>query len=127
MRNLKKSVSGLMAAAVIAVGVSAAGTPSSAEAATITLQSPNATWSFDVGPAHYKNERHWWKKHQQHHVLNKKQIKRKLRKWGFKNFKKVRRKGDVYVVRAHWQNAYKARLVVDAYNGRILKHKILWR
>ncbi|MES0871947.1 hypothetical protein [Pseudovibrio sp. SCP19] len=120
MNALKKKVTGLAAAAVVALGVSGAAAPASA-ATKFSFDGPNV--SVQVTQAHYKKHRHWG--HGQHHVLNKKQIKRRLRSWGYRNFKKVKRKGDVYIVKANWQGHYPARLVVDAYSGWILKYRYL--
>ncbi|KZK76551.1 hypothetical protein PsAD46_05310 [Pseudovibrio sp. Ad46] len=120
MNALKKKVTGLAAAAVVALGVSGAAVPANA-GAQFTYDGPNV--SVQVTQAHYKKNRHWG--HGQHHALNKKQVKRRLRAWGYRNFKKVKRKGDVYIVKASWQGQHRARLVVDAYSGWIIKYRYL--
>ncbi|SDR32111.1 hypothetical protein [Pseudovibrio sp. Tun.PSC04-5.I4] len=120
MNALKKKITGLIAAAVVATGVSTAAAPVSA-GSFFRIETPSIT--VEVAPVHYKKRRHW--QQQQQHVLNKKQIKRRLRSWGYRNFKKVKRKGNVYIVKASWQGNQRARLVVDAYSGWILKYRVL--
>ncbi len=118
MNGLKKKITGLAAAAVVALGVSGAAAPAQAGSISFEISSSG----IQVAPVHYK-ERHWG--HGHHRALTKKQIKRRLRNWGYRNFKKVKRKGDVYIVKAKWQGQYKTRLVVDAYSGWILKYRYL--
>ncbi len=120
MNILKKKVTGLAVAAVVVLGVSGAAAPANAGAKFI-YDGPNL--SVQVTQVHSKKNDHWGKG--QHRALNKKQVKRRLRAWGYRNFKKVRRKGDVYIVKASWQGQNRARLVVDAYSGRIIKHSYL--
>lgn len=120
MNGLTKKVSGLVAAVVVAMGISTAAAPVSA-GSFFKFETPSIT--VEVAPVHYKKRHHW--QQQQQHVLNKKQIKRRLRSWGYRNFKRVKRKGDVYIVKASWQGNHRARLVVDAYSARILKYRVL--
>ncbi len=118
MNTLKKKVAGLAVAAVVALGVS--GTVAPANAGTkFTVELPTA--SVQLVQAHGKNVQHWKKEKRQ--ALNKKQIKRKLRAWGYRDFDKIERKGDRYIVKASWRGMRKSRLVLDAYSGRILKKR----
>ncbi len=84
-----------------------------------TVDLPTA--SVQLVQAHGKNVQHWKKEKRQ--ALNKKQIKRKLRAWGYRDFDKIERKGDRYIVKASWRGMRKSRLVLDAYSGRILKKR----
>ncbi len=65
-------------------------------------------------------------KRKRHYRLNPHQIKRKLRRHGFRNFKSVRRRGDVFVVRAH-DRRRPVRIVASAYTGEILRVKPIRR
>lgn len=118
MNALKKKITSLAVAAAVAVGVSGAVAPANA-GTTLLVDFPNA--SVQLVQDHGKKAKHWKKEKRQ--ALNKKQIKRKLRAWGYRDFQKVERKGDRYIVRASWRGLRKSRLVIDAYNGRILKRR----
>ncbi|MEP3276055.1 MAG: hypothetical protein ABJN26_26565 [Stappiaceae bacterium] len=74
-----------------------------------------------------------YKRHRKRHYrLNPHQIKRKLRRHGFHRFNSIRRRGDVFVVRAH-ERRRPVKIVASAYTGEILrvrpirrKHRQQW-
>lgn len=66
------------------------------------------------------------RKRRGHYRLNPHQIKRKLRRHGFHHFKSIRRRGDVFVVRAH-DRRRPVKIVASAYTGEILRVKPIRR
>ncbi|WP_068086989.1 hypothetical protein [Polycladidibacter stylochi] len=68
-------------------------------------------------PAYYVGNR-WFKKNFR---LNKRQLKQHLRSMGFHSIRRVRSRGDVYVVRAKWRRYGPVKLVIDAYSGLVLQ------
>ncbi|KZL20762.1 hypothetical protein PsAD2_01250 [Pseudovibrio axinellae] len=119
MNALKKNISKLAAAAVVA-GVCAVAAPANA-ASALSVNASNL--STHVVQVHSKKMVRWG--HGHHRAISKKRLKNRLRAWGFKSFKKVERRGDVYIVKASRRGQQRARLVVDAYSGQILKYRYL--
>ncbi|WP_068313325.1 hypothetical protein [Polycladidibacter hongkongensis] len=100
--------------------------PSAQAAERFTMQfhfGNGPTWSWHGGPVYpHAQQGHWYAKK---YRLNKRQIRRYLRSMGYRNIKKIRPRGDVYVVKAKWRGRKKVRLVMDAYSGWILKARYI--
>lgn len=126
MSILKFLVSAPLAGAFLITAVSLGGAASAQAAGaqfkapeTITIQKAGFRGGHDGG-RHWHGERkgHWGR-------LGPHQIRRSLKHRGFHRVRIVDAHGPVYVVKARGWRGAPVRLVVDAFNGRILRKHVI--
>ena len=93
-----------------------------AQASGFTAQFGNGNFTITLSDG--KPYKHI-KRNKRHDKLTPRQVVRKLKKRGFYDFRKVRDKGSVYVVKAHGRRGNLVRVVVHARSGEILERRVL--
>ncbi len=114
-------------AAAIVLGGFTAGTGANAAGAHIKHNGPSQ--EMQVQAHHKKAPRHGrgWHGNRPGHWgrLGPRQIRRSLRYRGFHKIRIIDARGPVYVVKARGWYGQKFRLVVDAFNGRIIRQRAM--
>ena len=77
---------------------------------------------YSSGPGYYYAPR-YRAPHRAERPLTRHQIRRQLRQRGFRDFRRIDRRGSYYVVVAEARRGQLVRLRVNAYNGRIERRR----
>jgi len=125
MSILKSLVSAPLAGAILITAVSLGGAaPAQAAGNQFKAPGPVAVQEADFRGGRHGG-RHWHGKRPGHWGrLGPHQIRRSLKQRGFHRVRIVDARGPVYVVKARGWRGAPVRLVVDAFNGRILRRHV---
>lgn len=123
MRNLFVApLAGALLITAFATGGSAVAAPSSSQTASAQV-------ILVGGGHHHGGYGHGWNNHRPGRWgrLGPRQIRKSLRYQGYRHIRIMKHRGPVYVVKANGWRGARFRLVVDAFNGRILRQKPVGR
>jgi hypothetical protein len=128
MSLLNTTVTAPLAAAILLVSVAAGGSANAA-AGAIHVKNPTPDIEQRVGHRHGRHHGGRWdgRGPGRWGRMGPRQIKRSLRQRGFQRIRILDVRGPVYVVKARGWRGRKVRLVVDAFNGQILRRNVTGR
>lgn len=123
MQTLKsKSVRIAVAATFIGLGALSTTTAGAAESGHKSYNKASASVQLVHGPRPHWDKRHHGPRHgMKAHRMNRKEVRRSLRRQGFRNIRILDARGQVYVVKAVSFDRVPMRMVVDASNGRVMR------
>lgn len=127
MSVLNTAVTAPLAAAILLASVAAGGSANAAPGA-VHIKKTTAEIEHRVGHRHGRHHGRWdgrgpgrWGR------MGPRQIRRSLRHQGFHRIRIIDARGPVYVVKARGWRGRKVRLVVDAFNGQIIRRHVIGR